>query len=90
MRELREATMGHDRPEVAMAYNNLGSNALRRGASRRGADQSKGIALHLREVLGPNHPDLAYPIFNIGDTLRATGRNEEARPYYERVRRIWS
>jgi tetratricopeptide (TPR) repeat protein len=40
-------------------------------------------------VLGPDHPDTALSLNNLGYLLRAQGQMSEARPYYERALAIY-
>jgi non-specific serine/threonine protein kinase/serine/threonine-protein kinase len=37
------------------------------------------------KVLGPDHPNTIILVSNLGSAIRQLGRNDEARPYYERV-----
>jgi tetratricopeptide (TPR) repeat protein len=47
-------------------------------------------ALEIREkTVGPNHPDMAESLNNLGGLLRVQGDLAEAQPYYERALEIW-
>uniref|UniRef100_UPI0035AEEE54 tetratricopeptide repeat protein n=1 Tax=Promineifilum sp. TaxID=2664178 RepID=UPI0035AEEE54 len=47
-------------------------------------------ALEIRErVLGPDHPDTATSLNNLGYLLKAQGDLAGARPYYERALAVW-
>lgn len=85
---LREKTLGRESPAVAMAHNNLGSNAMQRGDYEGAARELRQSADIYERVLGPQHPDLAYALSNLGDTLLEQGETEQARPYFVRVRGI--
>ena len=46
--------------------------------------------LHLRErVLGPWHPDVAYPLYVLAELYRDQSKYGEAVPLYQRAIRIW-
>lgn len=46
--------------------------------------------LHLREqVLGPLHPEVAYPVYVLAELYRDQGKYQEAAPLYQRAIRIW-
>jgi tetratricopeptide (TPR) repeat protein len=47
-------------------------------------------SLHLREqVLGPMHPEVAYPLYVVAELYREQGKYSEAAPLYQRAIRIW-
>jgi tetratricopeptide (TPR) repeat protein len=47
-------------------------------------------ALHIREQsLGPEHPDVAYPLNGLAILYQEQGKSAEAEPLYQRALRIW-
>ncbi len=47
-------------------------------------------ALHIREqMLGPDHPDVAYPLHDLATLYKQQGKYEQAEPLYQRALHIW-
>jgi tetratricopeptide (TPR) repeat protein len=47
-------------------------------------------SLHIREqALGPNHSDLAYPLYNLAVLYEEQGKYTEAEPLYQRALHLW-
>ena len=41
------------------------------------------------QALGPDHPDVAFPLTNLANLYNEQGKYAEAEPLYERALRIW-
>ena len=93
---IREKALGEDHRETARTLNDLGG--LLRAQDRyveaeRLYRQARAIwekalrrELAIREkALGPDHPDTAYPLNDLGGLLRAQDRYVEAEPLYRRA-----
>ena len=47
-------------------------------------------SLHIMEqALGPDHPDVAYPLNGLANLYKEQGKYAEAEPLYQRALRIW-
>lgn len=77
----REEVRGHEHPDTAMSYNNIGYVYRTKGELDT-ALQYYRIALEIRKkVLGPRHPDTAMTYKNIGNAYRVKGEFDEALKY---------
>ncbi len=77
-----------DKLALATTLNNLGEIYYNRevfDASRRYYERSLSIA---EGVLGPDHPDLAFPLVGLARVLDSENRHRESIEMYERVIRI--
>jgi tetratricopeptide (TPR) repeat protein/tRNA A-37 threonylcarbamoyl transferase component Bud32 len=81
---IRERLQGKDHPEVAGTLIHLGGLAQR-------SNQGDAVALFRRALairearLGPRHPDVADALNDLGMTLAAKGRFDEAEPILQRA-----
>lgn len=79
-----ERVLGVDNPELAYQLLALGVVERELGDAE-AAHDAFTRALALREPLGPRHPDLAYPLFELGDLALAQASDEEARHLHARA-----
>src|SRR4051812_2159993 len=62
----------------AWMLNNIGA-ALDANGDRQGAAAEMSSALRIKErILGKDHPDVAFTLGNLADTLNGIGRSKEA------------
>jgi len=83
-----EQIHGPTHPNVAIALNNLASNALQQGLPEEALGYAQR-AVNIREqTLGPKHMLVGRALGNLARVLEAQGRLDDAQAAYERVRDI--
>jgi tetratricopeptide (TPR) repeat protein len=71
--------------DFADIYYNLGAVYQLRGEYERALAPYRDALARSERVLGPDHPDVAYPLLGLGGVLVELGKHEEARALLERA-----
>ena len=80
--EVYVAVHGHDHPDVAASYNNIGNVYKRQGRQQEALDYYlRGLQI-LQEVHGDDHLDVAAAKFNIADVFERQGKLENAKSLF--------